>query len=76
MDIKELVTLMRDTFTGDIHVDAAIAKFNEFIEDAEALKSNTLEKIAIHLGALVELKERQAIVFERLTMAVERLRGI
>jgi len=33
--MKDLVILMRDTFTGKIHVDMAIKKFNEFIESTE-----------------------------------------
>ena len=33
--MKELIILMRDTFTGKIHVDDAIKKFNQFIEETE-----------------------------------------
>ena len=33
--MKELIILMRDTFTGKIHVDDAITKFNQFIEETE-----------------------------------------
>ena len=35
MNMKELIILMRDTFTGKIHVDKAITKFNELIEHTE-----------------------------------------
>lgn len=35
MTMKNLIELMRDTFTGKIHVDQAIQKFNELIENIE-----------------------------------------
>ena len=35
MTMKELITFMRDTFTGKIHVDTAVRKFNELIEHTE-----------------------------------------
>ena len=35
MTMKEILTLLRDTFIGKIHPDNAVKRFNELIEHSE-----------------------------------------
>ena len=54
--MKELIIFMRDTFTGKIHVDTAVRKFDEFIEATEDFEHEN--RIYTLEGEIKKLKEK------------------